>query len=74
MLTAATVAAALRTLPRYYKTQDLEGALGSRDALVDAYVQGWLDPVALDVLEQLDPGRLQCWLIARLIRLRLESA
>jgi hypothetical protein len=61
------VLAALATLPRYYTDLDLVAALGSRDLLVEAYVQEWLPS---DVLSQLDarPERLHCWLLARLAR------
>lgn len=72
-LTRADVEAALQPLPRFYTTRDLADALGGIDPLVDAYVQGWLPLAALDAIELTDPARLQCWLIARLIRLRLAE-
>ena len=54
-------------LPRYYTDKDLLAALGSRDALVEAYCHEWLPPEALTQLEE-RPERLQCWLLARLVR------
>jgi len=66
-----TVEAALKRLPQYYAERDLLDALGGRSALVDAYVKGWLPPIAVDLLEG-RPERLVCWLLARLIRQGLD--
>jgi hypothetical protein len=61
--------AVLKTLPTYYTVKDLRDAL-TLDQLLDAYVQGWLPHLAETALEA-DPAKLQCWLLARLLRLTL---
>lgn len=64
--------AALKKLPAYFTVKDLLEVLGSKDALLDAYVLGWLPQVAEATLEG-DFPRLQCWLLARLLRLAVED-
>lgn len=65
------VEAALARLPLYPSVTDLLEGFGSKDALLDAYVQGWLPPEIEQTLEA-DFLRLQCWLLARLLRLHLQ--
>jgi hypothetical protein len=54
--------------------RDLVEALGSHDAVMDAYVLGLLPAKAIDAIELTDPARLQCWLLARILRLALAQA
>lgn len=61
---------ALAGLPRYFSVVDLLEVV-PKDRLLDAYVQGWLPQEAEATLEA-NYARLQCWLLARLIRLQLE--
>lgn len=64
--------AALAKLPRFPGMKDLLDAFGGREPLVDAYVQGWLPGNVEEVLEA-DFPRLQCWLLARVVRLGLRA-
>jgi len=57
---------------QYASVRDLLEAFESQDLLIDAYVQGWLPPKVADTLEGF-PAKLQCWLLARIIRLHLEA-
>jgi len=59
------------TLPRYFTIRDLLDAFQGKDPLLDAYVHGWLTPLAEQTLEANHP-QLSCWLLARLIRLTLQ--
>lgn len=61
---------AIAQLSPYATVTDLIEALGSKDALLDAYVQGWLPRHAEEALES-NATRLLCWLTARLLRLEL---
>lgn len=62
----------LAQAPRYPTVFDLVEVLGGgatgRDRLADAFVDGWLTPEYQLLLEERAP-LLQCWLLARLIRL-----
>lgn len=61
----------LPVLSPYATTLDLVEALGSKDALLDAYVADRLPRLAAQTLEA-NYAQLQCWLLARLIRLTLQ--
>jgi hypothetical protein len=61
----------LPPLSPYATARDLRAALGGVDGLIDAYVQGTLPAHAVATLESNYP-QLQCWLLARLIRLTLQ--
>ena len=67
----------LQQAPRYPTVFDLIEALGGgapgRDRLVDGFVAGWLPPEHQLLLEE-RASLLQCWLLARLIRLALPGA
>lgn len=65
--TEAEVQIRISTLPRFHTPAELIEALGSRDALLDAYCQGWLPKESEESLEG-NYTRLQCWLLARLLR------
>lgn len=70
------VAFDLAKAPRFPSVGDLIDALGPRplglDRLLDAYVNGWLSREHETLLEA-DPPKLQCWLLARLLRLSLHG-
>ncbi len=63
---------ALARLPEYHTVKDLVAVFGGKAALLDAYVDGWLSPVAEQTLEG-NYAQLQCWLMARLLRLAQEE-
>lgn len=67
---ADRAATALTRLPKYFTIKDLTEAFNDPDLLLDAYVQGWLPTEAVTTLES-DPAKLQCWLLARVIRMGL---
>ena len=66
----------LAQAPRYPTVFDLVEVLGGgasgRDRLVDAFVQGWLSVEHQHLLEE-RAALLQCWLLARLVRLALPG-